>query len=605
MKFHSLSSGKALRFCGLLIVAAAIVHDVSTAVRGVDCQCLPLSAFPGPPVDAHPVVSVVRSDDETLSQPVDLASHLTREQIDEMVRAAVESIGGIEAFVRPGDWVTIKPNVVGVSASGNGENTDNRVVAAVARLVDSVAPGNVRITVCEASARRSPDLYRVKSPEGNLYYSGTPQHFYETAGYFSMVEQLQGEGINVELVDGNYDYGDTTDNPEAGLIYVPVPVHFTRDPGFWRHPALVNCDVLIEVPVMKIHSGSIYTGVLKNNIGSLAGAKHGFNKSVGGPDPGDPPGIHRDYDLDSALDEEIVGVCATIHRINLSIVDAINGKERGKSAGNPRVRRNMIVAGNDPVATDAVAGRLMGLNPDDLDFLFLAHLEGLGVGDLDRIEVRSDRPIEESIYRFEKPNGGEALFGMTNRIWLLKMTQNADINVDGLESEGGESAARPIAGVDGWSEPQVFSGNFIDFEAYFDRQDEKLFYAFSYFTAPESTEAELWIDADEAVKVFINGTVAYEGTARYHRPGRPSRRTQIIRVEQGVNTLLVKLVDHAASSCFIMNICESVPVPLPPGSATYTDTSRRENYSRYDGNRILGLRYTTAYPTSVENWTWR
>jgi len=324
---------KGFRLFGLLMLGAAIVHDVYTANQGVDCRCLPLSAFPGPPVGTHPIVSVVRSDDKTLSRPAGLSADLSQEQIDEMVKRAVELVGGIKSFVRPGDWVTIKPNVVGVSPSGNGENTDNRVVAAVARLVNSVDPGNVRITVCEASARRSPDLYGVKSPEGNLYYVGTPERFYEVAGYFSMVRQLQAEGIAIELVDGNYDYAGTSDNPEAGLIYVPVPVHFTRDPGFWRHPALVNCDVLIEVPVMKIHSGSIYTGVLKNNIGSLAGAKHGFNKSVGGPDPGDPPGIHREGDsLDSALDEEIVGVSATIHRINLCIVDAINGKERGKTA---------------------------------------------------------------------------------------------------------------------------------------------------------------------------------------------------------------------------------------------------------------------------------
>ena len=79
--------------------------------------------------------------------------------------------------------------------------------------------------------------------------------------------------------------------------------------------------------------------------------------------------------------------------IDFVVVDAIACLELKKSAvrsGNTitnLVRMNSIIAGFDPVAVDHVCTRLMGLNPDDIEHVTLAEMEGLGTNNPDNILV--------------------------------------------------------------------------------------------------------------------------------------------------------------------------------------------------------------------------
>ena len=49
--------------------------------------------------------------------------------------------------------------------------------------------------------------------------------------------------------------------------------------------------------------------------------------------------------------------------------------------------KNVILAGADQVAIDAVAAQMMGFDPMSIDFIRLAHEAGLGCGDIGQIEV--------------------------------------------------------------------------------------------------------------------------------------------------------------------------------------------------------------------------
>ena len=66
------------------------------------------------------------------------------------------------------------------------------------------------------------------------------------------------------------------------------------------------------------------------------------------------------------VDEAFVDLW-TLTQVDLNIVDMIKGSERGASEDTYR-RQNIILAGRDPVATDLVVARLMGYNPDDMEF---------------------------------------------------------------------------------------------------------------------------------------------------------------------------------------------------------------------------------------------
>jgi hypothetical protein len=53
---------------------------------------------------------------------------------------------------------------------------------------------------------------------------------------------------------------------------------------------------------------------------------------------------------------------------------------------HPKIE-NFILASEDQVAIDAVSAKMMGFEPLKIPFIKIAHERGLGVGDVDQIEV--------------------------------------------------------------------------------------------------------------------------------------------------------------------------------------------------------------------------
>jgi len=104
--------------------------------------------------------------------------------------------------------------------------------------------------------------------------------------------------------------------------------------------------------------------------------------------------------LDSvrALHANIARLSARV-KPHVSVVDGFVGMHReGPRHGTP-IRLGMAIAGTDAVAVDAVAAAVMGFDPRVIGFLRYADAAGLGVADLDRIEVVGD-PIAAVQKRF-------------------------------------------------------------------------------------------------------------------------------------------------------------------------------------------------------------
>jgi uncharacterized protein (DUF362 family) len=57
---------------------------------------------------------------------------------------------------------------------------------------------------------------------------------------------------------------------------------------------------------------------------------------------------------------------------------------KGPVDGSP-VNMNLIIAGKDPVATDATGARVMGIDPHEISHIRTAHQKGLG--NIDDIEI--------------------------------------------------------------------------------------------------------------------------------------------------------------------------------------------------------------------------
>ena len=586
-----------------LIVALVGIDIASTLTASTRSTAIPVSQLKddGVPPGYSTRVAMARSDDSALSQPQALAGALSREQVIEMVYAALDSSGDLLPLLFEGAKVTIKPNIVEVEQEGHpehrGVNTDARVVEGLIRWMDEHGPQGLQYTVAEASGEwMSPAYAGTKHNVGTAYIVNG----YEPAGFVDMQQRLAADGIAVELLDANFG---PVENPLQGIRLEPVPAYidFPVFDGYWVHEAILDPDVLIDVPVMKTHTPQI-TVCLKNHIGIAAGVKYGIYKGIGGVEPGDPK-LHVDYPTLNTVEREIVDL-ASIGQPDYCLVDAIMCKERGKTKREPQVRRNMVLAGTDMVAVDTVCARIMGLNPDNIPHLVLAAREGLGTMNPDQIEVVSEQTIEDSLYNFERPpvgsQGGRAHFGMGNRVWLLKSADGDDIDVPYLGVDDGELVGSP--GVDGWSEPIQFSDDYIDFEAFYGLSNGKVYYAFTWIDVPQEQDAELWFTHDEPCAVWIGGEQVYRSTVTYTGPALPNEPTVDIHLAAGRSPLLVKLIDKRQTSPFVLNICGQLPDSYPEGSATYTDLRRRTNQQRYRGKRVFGLEFIAAEASGIEEW---
>jgi uncharacterized protein (DUF362 family) len=133
---------------------------------------------------------------------------------------------------------------------------------------------------------------------------------------------------------------------------------------------------IISVPKLKPHRMAGVTLSLKNMMGAV-------------PAKGS---IHNH------LSEKIVDLVSII-KPSAAIIDGIIACEGHETSGNP-VEMNLVIAGVDPVAVDAVGAAVMGIPPESIKHLRLAEERGLGICHLERIEILGE-PIEKVKRKFK------------------------------------------------------------------------------------------------------------------------------------------------------------------------------------------------------------
>jgi len=177
----------------------------------------------------------------------------------------------------------------------------------------------------------------------------------------------------VKLVDLNKD--------EFVEVYPPNPLSLKRVKV--AKTALES--TIISVPKLKPHRMATVTLSLKNMMGALA--------SKGS--------MHR-----GSLSENIVDL-ASVLKPSVSVIDGIIAGEGHESSGNP-VKMNLVIAGTDPVAVDAVGAAVMGIVPTDAKHLVLAEKKGLGTCNLKEITVLGE-PIAKVERKFQRSLSSKVL----------------------------------------------------------------------------------------------------------------------------------------------------------------------------------------------------
>jgi uncharacterized protein (DUF362 family) len=149
---------------------------------------------------------------------------------------------------------------------------------------------------------------------------------------------------------------------------------------------ILEADVLINLPVMKIHSLTLVTLAIKN----LHGVVSDYDK------------LYQHCYRELALARKLTDLLR-VRRPDLNLLDGLIAQEADHASDGRPVEMGLVMASPDAVALDAVAGAVMALEPDEVDTTRLAGEAGLGEADLKKIEVVGE-PVEAVRRPFERPD---------------------------------------------------------------------------------------------------------------------------------------------------------------------------------------------------------
>lgn len=279
---------------------------------------------------------------------------ITQDTVDIAVADAVSLAGGFESIISKGDKVVLKPNIF--SPQMPPITTDPRTVAALVKVALAAGAGEVIVaegrSISTAKYRKANNTTRACSE-----FIGMTAAVEAAGGRMVFLEEE--EFIEVEIPDGII------------LKKVSIP------------KIIMDADVLINVPAMKIHSLTYVTLGIKNFHGIISDEDKLFG--------------HSYRELPAKLTDFF-----RVRKPDMTVISGIVGLERDHAEEGTPVDMGLIIAGKDVVAVDAVTSAVMGFEPFEVDTTRLAHEYGLGVGDLDAIEVKGES-IESVRRPFARP----------------------------------------------------------------------------------------------------------------------------------------------------------------------------------------------------------
>jgi uncharacterized protein (DUF362 family) len=220
------------------------------------------------------------------------------------------------------DTVLIKVNFITTKTWDTGATTDPIVVEAI---IKKLADLPVKVYVVESDAMIT-----------------NADKAFEVTGMKDMCRRNGVEWLNLRHVEDKV----TLAVPD-GEVLKTVTV-----------PRLVTESAVISAAKLKTHVDTDVTLGMKNMFGLL------------------PDKFKGKYHL-KGISKVVVDI-NTVLKPALTVIDGFVGMEgNGPIDGTP-IQMNLIIAGTDPVATDATAARIMGFNPHEIAHIRKAQEKGLG-----------------------------------------------------------------------------------------------------------------------------------------------------------------------------------------------------------------------------------
>jgi uncharacterized protein (DUF362 family) len=333
------------------------------------------------------------------------------EDVTARLNTMFDQLGGLPRLVR-NKTVTIKLNMTG--------GPQNRVNGAPPGLTHMVHPKVVTATAYLMGRAGAKRIRFVESAWGPIVLEeGMKAAEWDVKALQSAAAGVEFENTNVLGKGKTYS-----------RFKVPNPYMYAE---YVLNHSYEDTDVFVSMAKLKNHVDCGVTLSLKNCFGivpvSIYGGDAGVDEPnerasagrqavchVGSRQPAKiaPAELHRGVSNQAGYRvSRIVADLAVVRPIHLAIVDGVESIAGGEGPWNRGVRRvkpGVLIAGLNPVCTDAVSTAVMGYNPRATrgtkpfgnadNTMLLAEAVGVGTTDLKRIDVRG-ASIEQAVYRYD------------------------------------------------------------------------------------------------------------------------------------------------------------------------------------------------------------
>jgi len=257
---------------------------------------------------------------------------------DAMFKKAIDLMGGMNQFVRKGQTVVVKPNIGWPRIPEIGANTNPLLVKTI--VASCLGTGAKKVYVFD----------NVVTPT-----SGNARKCYQMSG----IEEAARTAGGIVVPTNDLTYRDVR-IPGGKKLKTADVISLIAD-----------CDVLINVPVLKHHSSTHLTIAMKNMMGIIKN--------------------RMEYHL-IGLDQCIADFCL-YRKPDLNVVDAYRVLMSRGPAGpsNPQsadvqIKKTLLLS-RDIVAVDAAAAKIFGKEPEEIGYISLAHAQKIGNMNLKDLKI--------------------------------------------------------------------------------------------------------------------------------------------------------------------------------------------------------------------------
>ena len=255
-----------------------------------------------------------------------------------MFRRAIAEMGGMKSFIKPGQKVVVKPNIGWDKSPELAGNTNPKLITEIVK--QCFAAGAKEVTVFDHTCDDWQKCYKNSGIEAAAKAAGAKVMPAHLESYYRNVSLPQGKKLKNAKI----------------------------------HEAILNCDVWINVPVLKHHGGAQLTISMKNHMGIV---------------------WDRGFFHQNDLQQCIADICTLQKKAVLNVVDAYrivktNGPQ-GRSASDVVLTKGLFIS-QDIVAVDTAAAKFFNqVREMPLDTVgHLANGEALKIGtmNLDKLNIK-------------------------------------------------------------------------------------------------------------------------------------------------------------------------------------------------------------------------